>query len=165
MTGSTISEKNAVLNYAIQTRRIADTLKRPDVATAELQAHERAIFKEGRELVENLLLGACYVYSLEVRGVEALTFLGLRDFRIGYTIFEKLDWTQPRENIVHNLMKVMGLLDSIVAKGVLSFMGAEDLSFLTRFFEELSARMHEVMLANKLSPVENYSSELWPKEL
>jgi len=163
MIGSMISEKNAVINYAIQTRRIADILERSDLAGRELDVHEKPLFKEAKDLVENLLAGAYYIYRRGDREQLGPTFLGLRDLRISHSIFDRLQWTPGGDSIVNNLISVRNHLDAIVTSGALSFERDEDLVFLREFFEELSARMHEAMLANKLSPVENYSSQLWHK--
>lgn len=157
-----ISEKNSIINYAVQTSRIADILDRTEGSRYELSIPEKRLFELALGLVEDILNGAYYVYKPEKEELEP-TFIGLRNFRISYPVFSKLKWVPENTSIIENLNIVKNYLNEIISSGLISYKDIEYFNTSKDFFNHLSSTMHETMLINKENSIENYSSKLWPE--
>jgi hypothetical protein len=163
MGARSISEKNAVINYAIQTNRIANLFSKAEIEKYELSENERTIFNRLINFIENLMAGASYVYrKRESKIAPEPTFIGLRDFRLSRSVFHFLEW-RTEDELFDNLAKTKEYLQKIIDSGFISYQEKDQISFLKSFFNELSARMHEAMLAIKLSAIDNSSGRLWPR--
>ncbi len=161
-----ISEKNAVINYAVQTTRIAGLLNQV-TSSKKLKDSEARLFELASEFIENIIMGAYFIYKPEDAKDKDIKFISIRDFRINFSIFTSLNEVsiENPDSIINRLEMVQRISVTISKEKSIIRPESDDFANFKQFYDVISTHLHETMLANKQNSIENYSSSFWPERL